>query len=133
MRNLLAMLAALAVAPLGLGAAHAQEVGTEVTLRGCLVQEEEAGEEVEYLLEGVPEEQSAADEIELAAGEGVEFAPHVGHTVEVTGRVTADEDEADEEESGEEESEEEGEGYREIVVQASGLQHIAASCEEGGR
>lgn len=132
MRNLLTIVAAFAFTFLAFQPAAAQEAGSEVSLTGCLAQEEEAGEEVEYLLEGVAEEQSDADEIELLPTEGVNMAPHVGHTVEVTGTVvTEDEEEGEHEEAkGEMEAEEE----KELHVRVSALGHIAASCdEEGGR
>ena len=71
------------------GIAAAQEVGQSVTVTGCLAQEDEGGE-TEFLLENTDWK---ANEVELMAAEGVNLAPHVGHTVEVGGTIVGDDDE----------------------------------------
>jgi tRNA A37 methylthiotransferase MiaB len=112
------------------GLAAAQDAEESIVVTGCLAQEED-GEEVEYLLENVAGELAAASEIEVIPGEGVALSDHVGHTVEVTGVVVADDDE-DEAGEAEQEADEEAEAT-EVHIRATGLSHVAASCAEGGR
>lgn len=115
------------------GIAAAQEVGQSVTVTGCLAQEDEGGEP-EFLLENTDWE---ADEVELMAAEGVNLAPHVGHTVEVGGTLVGDDDEGYEDDDGEagmqeEADEAEGEGMDEdgdLHISVTQLTHLAASCD----
>lgn len=132
MPKLVTTLAAILLVAPGLSPAAAQEAGQELSLTGCLAQEaEESGEmemEMEYLLEQVTGEGIMADEAELVAGEGVDLAPHVGHTVEVTGTVIdEDEDEGAVQEGEEEEEMEEDH----LHLRVTGLRHISASCDQG--
>ena len=60
------------------GPTAGQEVGQPITLAGCLVQEDDDGDEVEFLLDNVTGPAAAAEEIELVPAEGVELAAHVG-------------------------------------------------------
>lgn len=115
------------------GLAAAQEVGQSVTVTGCLAQEEEGGE-TEFLLENTDWE---AEEIELMAAEGVNLAPHVGHTVEVGGTIVGDDDEGYEDDDGEagmqeeaDEAEEEGmDEAGDLHINVAKLTHLAASCD----
>jgi hypothetical protein len=115
------------------GIAAAQEVGQSVTLTGCLAQEDEGGE-TEFLLENTDWE---ADEVELMATEGVNLAPHVGHTVEVGGTIVGDDDEGYEDDDGEagmqgEADEADDEGMDEdgdLHIGVTKLTHLAASCD----
>lgn len=106
-----------------------QEVGAAVTLTGCLAQEEDEGG-IEYLLEHVAADATSATEIELIPAEGVSLAPHVGHTVEVTGVVVADEDEAGEVEEADP-SEPEDDDAHELHIRVTALEHRSATCEGG--
>ena len=105
-----------------------QEVGDAVTFTGCLAQEEDDGV-VEYLLQGVDPEATEATEIELIPAEEIDLAPHVGHTVQITGVAVADDDEdghAEEEHEEEHEDEE-----HELHIRVTGMEHVSASCEGG--
>lgn len=120
--------------------AEAQEADETIAVTGCLAQEAD-GEEVEYLLKDVTGELAAASEIEIIPGEGVALSDHVGHTVEVTGVLVADD--AEDVVEAEAEVEEEAEVGAEVVVaeveaeeddvsiRATGLAHVEASCTEG--
>ena len=131
MRNRIPMLVIMAFAAIGFRPAAAQEIGQTVSITGCLVQEDDDGE-VEFLLEGAVLGQNAVAEVELVAGDGVSLAGHVGHTVEVTGVVVADEEE--EEDEGEEaEEEDEDDDDDELHIRVSDLGHVAASCSDGRR
>ncbi len=104
--------------------AAGQDVGDSITLVGCLVQSED-GEHVEFGLENVEGDMVEGQEIELTAGDGVNFAPHVGHTVEITGVVMADDDDEDEEEHEEEGEDDDGD---ELPIRVDNVGHKAASC-----
>lgn len=111
----------------------AQEVGESVVVTGCLAQEED-DEGIEFLLEHAAGELASFAEIELMPDEGVDLSAHVGHTVEVTGVVVADDDEDEEAAEAEEvEMEEEAEmaeegDENELHVRVTGLAHVAATC-----
>lgn len=112
------------------GHAAAQEMGATVDMKGCLASESEGGE-TEYLLENVAGVD--ANEIELTANEGVNLAPHVGHTVEVRGTVASDDDEGAEDDDAAEMEEEAGEAEGmdedgDLHVTVTKLTHLAASC-----
>lgn len=94
--------------------AVAQEAGASVSVTGCLVAEEDDGE-TEYMLESFDAETVPVDEIELMAAEGVDLAPHVGHTVEASGVVVDVEGESDE---------------SELQLSVTALGHVAASCDD---
>ncbi len=94
------------------GPTAGQEVGEDITLAGCLVQEDGDGDEVEFLLENVTGAAVTAEEIELVPAEGVNLAPHVGHMVEVSGVVIADDDEDE----------------NELHIRVTRLGHRATSC-----
>ncbi|HSR41936.1 MAG TPA: hypothetical protein VLL48_07185 [Longimicrobiales bacterium] len=118
----------LALPLTGSAPAEAQTVGETVRLTGCLAQDEDDGE-TEYLLEHAVNamgEDVSATEIELIPGGGVNLAPHVGHTVEVSGAVVAD----DEEDEGEE-TEMEDEDENELHIRVRELGHVSASCRGG--
>lgn len=135
MRKLGLLIGLLLVGLVDVGTATAQEMNATVDLKGCLAAENEGGE-AEYLLEDVAD--SDASEIELMAAEGVNLAPHVGHTVEIHGTVVGDDDEGMEDDDGAEMSEDaeqaqEAEGMDEdgdLHVKVTKLTHLAASCEE---
>lgn len=122
MRTIALILAALALTAFDLGHATAQEVGQELTLTGCLAQETEEGEDAEFTLGQLSGADIAAETAELLPGEDVDLAPHVGHTVEVTGTVAGSDDEG---------MEEEGEEENELHLNVTGLRHIEASCPSG--
>lgn len=127
MSRLTPLLAIATLALIGFGPAAAQEVGDDVTLTGCLAEENDDGE-VEFLLENGMLGETTFEEVDLVAGEGVDLAAHVGHTVEVTGVVIAD-DEGEDQDA--EMEEEDAEGEDELSVQVAELGHIASSCEGG--
>ncbi len=104
------------------GPTAGQEVGQSITLTGCLVQEDDDGAEVEFLLENVSGAEVTAEEIELVPAEGVNLAGHVGHTVEVSGVVIADDDED------EEAQEDEDDDENELHIRVTRLGHRATSC-----
>ena len=104
------------------GPTAGQEVGDSITLTGCLVQEDGDGGEVEFLLENVSGAEVTAEEIELVPAEGVNLAPHVGHTVEVSGVVISDDDEA------EHEDEDEDDDENDLHIRVDRLGHQATSC-----
>jgi hypothetical protein len=104
--------------------AAGQEVGQDITLAGCLVQADGEGDGVEFFLENVTGAEVAAEEIELVPGEGINLAAHVGHTVEVSGVVIADDDEVE----GEDEVEEEDADQNELHIRVDRLGHQATSC-----
>lgn len=106
------------------GPTAGQEVGESITLTGCLVQEDGDGDEVEFLLENVSGAEVTAEEIELVPAEGVNLAPHVGHTVEVSGVVIADDDEDEHEDEDEDEDDDEND----LHIRVDRLGHQATSC-----
>lgn len=125
MRPVLPFLGVLALALTGFTPVHAQAVGESLTLTGCLAHDED-DDEREYLLEHAVSAMGAeasAGEIELIPGEGVDMGPHVGHTVEVSGTVVADDDEDEEEEMEEDENE--------LHLRVTELAHVSASCRGG--
>jgi len=123
MRRMMPLLALPFFAALGATPAAAQEMGQTVSITGCLAQEEEEGETELILQHGMMGE-TMVEEVDLIPGEGVNVAPHVGHTVEVTGVVVADPDEADEQEQGEEDEDSGG-----LHLRVTAVRHVAASCE----
>lgn len=129
MRRMIPLLALPFLAALGVSRAAAQEVGQAVSITGCLAQEDEDGETELVLQHGMMGE-TMVEEVDLIPGEGVNAAPHVGHTVEVTGVVVADPDEADEQEQGEQAEEDDDGGFH---LRVTALRHVAASCEGGLR
>lgn len=106
--------------------AAGQDVGDAITLVGCLVHSED-GEEMEFSLENVEGDTAGGHEIELTAGEGVNFTPHVGHTVEITGVIMTD-DEDEHEGDDEDEDEHEDQDEDELHIRVDNLGHKAASC-----
>ena len=124
MRHLTAVLAFLLAAVLGMRPAVAQEIGEVISITGCLSQEEDDGH-VEYVL---ADSDLEVEEIVLVPGEGIAMGAHVGHTVQVTGVVVADDEE--EHEEGEEEGEHDED---ELHVRVAELGHVAASCDGVGR
>ena len=132
MRKTLLVPAILIFAGLQSNPAEVQEVGATVSLTGCLTEEMDAGES-DLLLTNVASEAVSASEVVLVAGEGVNLEPHVGHTVEATGTLVADEDEGTvrddgEDEIGEAEPASDDEGA-ELVLKVTGLKHVSASCD----
>lgn len=128
MRKLILILGVLAFAALDPASATAQEVGQELTLQGCLVEETDDAE-AEYVLQGIAGDAIDADQLDLVPAEGVEIGAHAGHTVEVSGSVVAETDE------GETETQEEGDeedNDDELALQVTRLSHVAASCSDGG-
>lgn len=130
MRKLGLLFVVLGFGLIDAGHASAQEMGDTVDMKGCLASESEGGE-AEYLLEHVAG--TEAEEIELTAAEGVNLAPHVGHTVEVEGTLLGDEEEEAEDNDGAEmeEGAAETEGMDEdgdLHVMVTKLTHLAASC-----
>ena len=113
------------------GPTAGQEVGQPITLAGCLVQEDDDGDEVEFLLDNVTGPAAAAEEIELVPAEGVELAAHVGHMVEVSGVVIADEDDEDEDDD-EDDDDDDDDDENELHIRVARLEHQAASCENAG-
>lgn len=131
MRGLIRILGTTVLAILSVTSVGAQEVGQEVTLTGCLAQEEEEmGDEMEreFLLKQVTGMDVEAEVVELLPEEGVNLTPHVGHTVEVAGTVVSDDHEEMEEGEMDEEGMDEGD---ELHIRVSKLSHMAASCQEG--
>lgn len=62
----------------------------DVTLAGCIARDGEAFKLTDAkAAAGAPAATEVKDEYTLAAGAGVNLAPHVGHQVEVTGRAAA--------------------------------------------
>ena len=98
MRRIVLVLGMIVFGFVDAGPTAGQAVGQPITLVGCLLQEDDDGDEVEFLLENVTGPAAAADEIELVPARGVALAAHVGHMVEVSGVVIADEDDDDEDE-----------------------------------
>lgn len=135
MRKALLVPAVLVFVGLQSTMAEAQEIGATVSLTGCLTQETDAGE-TDLLLTNVASEVISAGEVELVAGEGVNLKPHVGHTVEATGTLVADEDDGAMEDDAEAEEEDMGEAEpasddeeSELVLKVTGLKHVSASCD----
>lgn len=122
MRRIVLALVMIVFALIDAGPTAGQEVGESITLAGCLVQEDGDGDEVEFLLENVMGAEVAAEEIELVPAEGVNLAGHVGHTVEVSGVVIADDDED------EEEQEDEDDDENELHIRVVRLGHRSTSC-----
>lgn len=112
------------VAPAG-----AQDVGETVALTGCLAEDDDGDE---YELRGVADDATAAEEIELMAGEGVNLANHVGHTVEAIGTVVADDDAEGEDDGAEDDAddmEDMADEDDDLHVRVTTLNHVAASCD----
>lgn len=128
MRTIALILAAFGLTAFGFGHTTAQEVGQELTLSGCLAQEAAEGEQAEYTLSQLSGADIAAETVELIPGEDVDLAPHVGHTVEVTGTVAEGDAGEGMSEEGEQESEAE---ENELHLNVTGLRHIEASCPSG--
>lgn len=122
MRRLMLILAVLAFAAVDAGPATAQEAAQELTFTGCLAEAPDDAE-VEYVLQGITGAEMDAEKVHLVAGEGVDLAPHVGHTVEITGTV----EHTDAEMEGE--GEEKASGG--TVVHVTGMSHVSASCSSG--
>ncbi|MFW6088219.1 MAG: hypothetical protein ACODAB_00610 [Gemmatimonadota bacterium] len=128
MRKFAALFLALAFLGLDAGLATAQDAEAAhptVTLTGCLDQDDDDGE---FELEGIESEAIDGDEVALSVGEGVNLAPHVGHTVEATGMLI--------EEGMADDVEDADDGYPDVddaddagYVYVTNLSHISASCE----
>ncbi len=116
MRGIVLVLGMMVFALINAGPTAGQEVGEDITLAGCLVQEDGDGDEVKFLLQNVTGAEVAAEKIELVPAEGVNLAPHVGHMVEVSGVVIADDDE------------DEHDDENELHIRVARLGHRAASC-----
>ena len=101
--------------------ASSQAVGDAITLAGCLVQEEEDGA-VEFLLTNVTGATIEAEKVELMAAEGVNLAPHVGHSVEVSGMVIGDDDDEAEDDDDDDDDDEA------LHMRVDKMGHKAASC-----
>ncbi len=127
MRKLLPFLGLLGLFA-GATVVSAQAIGDAVTATGCLAQEED-DDGIEYLLTHASAEMAAFDEIELVPGEGVSLDGHVGHMIEVSGLVIADDDEDVDVEEPEEEVEPEEEN--ELHLRVTSLRHVSTSCDEG--
>ena len=127
MRRLIPLLAMLIIAAWHVAPAAAQEVGDALTATGCLAQDDDG--EPEFVLANALRGEATVAEIDLGAAEGVALAPHVGHTVEITGVVIADDDEDEDEEEGEEEEGDENELHARVTA----MSHVAASCEGQAR
>lgn len=119
MRRLIPLFAML-IAAWHVAPAAAQEVGEELTATGCLAQED--GGEAEFVLTNAQVGEATIAEIDLVPAEGVTLAPHVGHTVEITGTVIADDDE-------DEDPEEQEADEDELHARVTAMSHVAASCE----
>ncbi len=121
MRRLMLILAVVAFAAVDVGPATAQEAAQDLTLTGCLAEAPDDAE-AKYVLQGITGAEIDAEKVHLVAGEGIDLAPHVGHTVEITGAVKADA------------SAMEGEGEEKAspgtVVHVTGMSHVSASCAE---
>ena len=137
MRRLVLVLGMIVFGLVDAGPIAGQEVGQPITLAGCLVQEDDDGDEVEFLLDNVTGAAAAAEEIELVPAEGVELAAHVGHMVEVSGVVIAnedddaDEDDADEDDEDDHDDDDEDDDEddeNELHIRVTRLGHQAASC-----
>lgn len=124
MRRVVPLLAILVTVAWSARPAMAQEIGDELTATGCLAQDDDG--EDEFVLRNAEVGETVIAEIDLMPAEGVALAPHVGHTVEITGVVIADDDE-------DEEAEEEGdEDENELDARVTAMSHVAASCDAGG-
>lgn len=113
MRRAILTLGVAVLTGLSFSAVGAQEVEQEVTLTGCLAEETE-GDEIGYVLTPI-EGQDVDVDIEaltLVAGEDVNLAPHVGHTVEATGEWMAH-----------------GDGP---ALRVTRLGHLSATCDPAG-
>lgn len=128
MRKLAALFLALAFLGVDAGFASAQEAHPTVALTGCLAEADDG--DVEFMLRGVESDEIADDEVELSTGEGVNLAPHVGHTVEATGLVIGAEMDGDmgDAEGDHPDVDDANDGRYVYVTE---LSHIAASCEGG--
>lgn len=135
MRKLAALFLALAFLGFDAGLATAQDAGAAhptVTLTGCLAQDDDDGE-TEFVLEGIESDAIDGDRVELSAGQGVNFTPHVGHTVDITGMVITAEmasqmggmDGAEEHPDVDDDGDDDDESY----VYVTEMSHVAASCE----
>jgi hypothetical protein len=130
MRRLLLLPAILLLALLHPHEATAQQADETVSFTGCLAQKtDDSG--THYVLTNVAGKEVPGTEIELTAGEGVDLATHVGHTVKATGMVAADKDE-DDAEMAEMAAADEGavaEEAMHVVVKVAKLSHVSASCD----
>ncbi len=131
MRKLAALFLALAFLGLDAGLATAQEAAhPTVALTGCLAQADGEDDDAGFVLESVDDEAISSDRVALAAADGVNLAPHVGHTVEATGMMieegmTDDMEDADEDHPDMDDVEDAS------YVHVTSLSHISASCESG--
>ena len=126
MRRLIPPLALALIVVVGARPVVAQEVGEAVTITGCLAQSDDG--EMEFILQNAMIGEETIAEIELVPAEGVNVAPHVGHTVSVTGVVVAEpEDMANEAEDDEGEDDD----MDDLHVRVDELGHVAPSCEGG--
>ena len=134
MRKFAALFLALAFLGLDAGLAAAQDAEAAhptVTLTGCLAQADDDGE-TEYALAGFESDAIDGDEVELSAGEGVNLAPHVGHTVDITGMIITAEMAGQMgrmDDAGEGHPEVEKDDDDESYVYVTSMSHVAASCE----
>ena len=135
MRKFAALFLALAFLGFDSGLAAAQDAEAAhptVTLTGCLAQDDDDGE---FELEGIESEAIDGDEIDLSAGEGVNLAPHVGHTVEITGMVITAEmasqmgEMGEMDDAAEDHPDVEDDDDDESYVYVTSMSHVAASCE----
>ncbi|MDX1394998.1 MAG: hypothetical protein R3195_11425 [Gemmatimonadota bacterium] len=125
MRRLIPSLTLALVVVVGARPVVAQEVGEAVTITGCLAQSDDG--EMEFILQnGMIGEETIA-EIDLIPAEGVNVAPHVGHTVSVTGVVVAETEDM----ANEPEDDEENDDMDDLHVRVDELGHVAPSCEGG--
>ena len=122
MRRIIPSLALVTLVGVAARPATAQEVGQTVTITGCLAQSDEDGE-MEFILENGMLGDRTIAEIDLIPAEGVNVAPHVGHTVSVTGVVVAEPDEM-----ANEEEDEDADDMEEIHVRVDQLGHVSPSC-----
>jgi hypothetical protein len=86
----------------------------EITVTGCLAKSPQEGEfELTHASGG------DAEAYALTAGEGIDFGPHVGHKVELAGRLEA---------KAEGKSDEEGTKAADAALKVSSMKHLAAGC-----
>lgn len=128
MRKLSALFLALAFLGLDAGLATAQEAAhPTVALTGCLAQADD-DDAAGFVLEGVDDEAISSDWVALTAADGVNLAPHVGHTVEATGMMIEGGMGDDMGDAGDEHPDVDAVDDDSYVYVTS-LSHIAASCE----
>lgn len=130
MRKLAALFFALAFLGLDAGFATAQEAAhPTVALTGCLAQEDNDGE-AEFVLREIEDDAVSENEVELSAADGVNLAPHVGHTVEATGMMIDEDMDGDTDDAEEDHPDVDDADYVRYVY-VTKLSHISASCESG--